>query len=104
MSSSPLATYSLNPLNFFDARSDGLELCAQGLERVPEEDSHVRRFVRTPDGRGVAVVREDGGEVWTVHEQGSKLVRELRWAAADHVVVLNRGKFSILLRLRNGES
>ncbi|THH13364.1 hypothetical protein EW146_g6843 [Bondarzewia mesenterica] len=94
VTAAPLATYTLNPLNFFDARSDGLQLRAQGLDLVPEENIHINRFVRTPDGKAVAVVREAGGEVWAVHEKGSKLTRGLRWRSADHVVVLNQGNYS----------
>ncbi|KAI0041796.1 WD repeat-containing protein [Auriscalpium vulgare] len=92
ITSSPLSTLALEPLNFFDARAEGLTLQAQGEVRVLEEESRISRFVRTPDGKGVAVVRENGGEAWLVHDRGSKLVRSARWPAADHVVVLDGGR------------
>lgn len=57
------------------------------------------RFVRTPEGRGVGVVREGGegggGEVWVVEESSSgnatRLRRGPRWRGGDEVVVLNGG-------------
>ncbi|OAX44398.1 hypothetical protein K503DRAFT_383768 [Rhizopogon vinicolor AM-OR11-026] len=92
VTSTPLTTFEVSPLAFFDGKSSGLRLIAQGLDRVPQEESKVRRLVRTPAGRGVAVVRADGGEVWRVVEGGSQLARERRWSHADHVVVLDGGK------------
>jgi len=87
----PLATFTLEPLNFFDARSDGLNLHSKGLNRVAAEESQIVRFVRTSEGKGVAVVRKGGGEAWYVRERGTQLVRANRWITADHVVVLNGG-------------
>ena len=94
--SSPLMTFNLSPLSFFDAQSDGLRLSAMALERVPEEESDIIRLVRTPDGRGIGVMRADGGgEAWRVVEHGSRMVRSDRWKSADHVVVLEGGKVSL---------
>ncbi|KAG0704335.1 RAVE protein 1 C terminal-domain-containing protein [Suillus ampliporus] len=77
---------------FFDGQSAGLHLNAKGLDRLPHEESKIRKLVRTPAGRGVAVVRADGGEVWRVVEGGSQLARGIRWSNAEHVVVLDGGK------------
>lgn len=50
------------------------------------------RFVRTPEGKGVGVIREKGGESWIVGGKGmDKLERVARWPAADLVVVLDGG-------------
>ncbi|OBZ78887.1 Regulator of V-ATPase in vacuolar membrane protein 1 [Grifola frondosa] len=101
VTSPPLASYELAPLPFFDARADGLKLLARGIEQRPidaeEVRSEIMRFVRTPDGEGVGVLRADGsGETWGVGAR-SKLVRRGRWkangqAAAEHLVVLGGGK------------
>lgn len=91
VTSPPLVTFSLELLAFFDGNSDGMRVVAEGLERVPEEESQIVRFVRTPEGKGVGVLRSNGGEAWRVVEQGSKLVRAQRWSAADLVVVLKNG-------------
>ncbi|KAG1730794.1 RAVE protein 1 C terminal-domain-containing protein [Suillus occidentalis] len=92
VTSTPLTTFEVSPLAFFDGQSAGLHLHAKGLDRLPHEESKIRRLVRTPAGRGVAVVRADGGEVWRVIEGGSQLARGRRWSNADHVVVLDGGK------------
>lgn len=49
------------------------------------------RFVRTPEGRGVGVVRKEGGESWVVGGRSERLERAARWPAADLVVVLDGG-------------
>ncbi|KAJ8594840.1 hypothetical protein M405DRAFT_857819 [Rhizopogon salebrosus TDB-379] len=92
VTSPPLATFEVSPLAFFDGQSSGLHLIAKGLDRVPQEESEIRRLVRTPAGRGLAVARADGGEVWRVVGGGSQLARERRWSNAEHVVVLDGGK------------
>lgn len=92
VTSTPLATFEVLPLAFFDGQSSGMHLIAKGLDRVPQEESKIRRLVRTPAGRGVAVARADGGEVWKVIEGGSQLARGIRWSNAEHVVVMDGGK------------
>ncbi|KAG2154690.1 RAVE protein 1 C terminal-domain-containing protein [Suillus clintonianus] len=92
VTSTPLTTFKVSPLAFFDGQSAGLHLNAKGLDRLPHEESKIRKLVRTPAGRGVAVVRADGGEVWRVVEGGSQLARGRRWSDADHVVVLDGGE------------
>jgi hypothetical protein len=82
----------LEPLRFFDSCPDGLTLRGRILDHVSDEDSCIKRFVRTPDGTGLAVVRETGGEAWVVRDLGTTLQRAGRWTTADHVVVLNGGK------------
>lgn len=76
---------------FLDAHVDGLRLCAHAVEAVPAEESHIVRFVRTPEGSGVGVVRENGGEAWRVVANGSRLIRSGKWPTADHIVVLDGG-------------
>lgn len=92
ISAPPLSVHVLEPLNFFDSRSDGLTLRDRIHEYVSDEDSHIKQFVRTPDGTGLAVVREQGGEAWLVRGLGTVLQRASRWTAADYVVVLDGGK------------
>jgi hypothetical protein len=93
VSTAPLSVHVLEPLNFFDSCSDALLLCDRALDYVSDEDSHIKKFVRTPDGTGLAVVRESGGETWVVRDFGTILQRASRWTVADYVVVLNGGKF-----------
>lgn len=67
------------------------------IERVLEEESDIVRLVRTPDGRGLGVMRADGGgEAWRAVDHGSRLVRSDRWKSADHVVVLEGGKVLLI--------
>ncbi|KAI0068306.1 WD repeat-containing protein [Artomyces pyxidatus] len=102
VTSPPLATLSLEPLNFFDARSDGLILRAQGTDRALEEESRILGFVRTPEGQGLGVVRECGGEAWFARERGSKLVRAGHWPTADLAVVLDGGRYFATYSKTNG--
>ncbi|KAG6841953.1 hypothetical protein C0991_005133 [Blastosporella zonata] len=90
--SSPLATFTLSPVSFFDAQADGPRLYSTLLPRVPEEESRILKLVRTPEGAGVGIVRAAGGEVWRVTKNGTQLVRSRSWSSADHVVVLQRGR------------
>ncbi|KAF7339771.1 WD repeat protein [Mycena venus] len=92
VTSSPLRTFDLSPILFLDAHADGLRLRAHTVEAIPAEESHIVRFVRTPEGAGVGVVRENGGEAWRVVGNGSRLVRSETWATADHIVVLDGGR------------
>lgn len=71
-------SYQLDPLSFFDARLDGLVL--QGnVQDVKHGTSSVlprriARFVRTPDGEGLGILREDGtAEVWKTSPGGRRL-------------------------------
>lgn len=83
----------LSPFSFFEARSHGLKINSSCLERVPEEESEIIRFIRTPEGKGVGALRaRDGGETWQIHERGTKLERSGSWDQADFVVVLAQGQ------------
>ncbi|KAJ7092570.1 WD repeat-containing protein [Mycena epipterygia] len=92
VTSSPLRTFDLSPILFLDAHADGLRLCSQTVEAVPAEESHIVRFVRTPEGGGVGVIRANGGEAWRVVGNGSRLIRSGKWSTADHIVVLDGGR------------
>ncbi len=92
VSTPPLSVHVLEPLNFFDSRSDGLTLRDHIHEYVSDEESYIKKFVRTPDGTGLAIVREAGVEALVVRGHGAVLQRAGRWTAADYVVVLDGGK------------
>ncbi|KAH9969083.1 WD repeat-containing protein [Russula dissimulans] len=92
VSAPPLSVHVLEPLNFFDSYSGGLTLRCRLHDYLSDEDSYIKRFVRTPDGMGLAVVRETGGEAWMVRDLGTVLQRADRWTEADCVVVLNGGR------------
>ncbi|KAJ7076559.1 RAVE protein 1 C terminal-domain-containing protein [Mycena belliarum] len=92
ITSSPLRTFELSPLLFLDGNMDGLRLCSQAEAAIPTEDSPIVRFVRTPEGGGVGVVRATGGDVWRVVRNGSRLIRSGNWSSADHIVVLDGGR------------
>ncbi|KAJ7042393.1 RAVE protein 1 C terminal-domain-containing protein [Mycena alexandri] len=102
VTSSPLRTFDFSPLLFLDAHVDGLRLSAHALDAVPSEESHIVRFVRTPEGGGVGVVRESGGEAWRVVGNGSGLIRSGTWSTADHIVVLDGGRSYATYSTANG--
>jgi hypothetical protein len=99
MTSPPLRTFVISAMTLLNGRFDTLQLVAAGSEKVPWEQSKILHFVRTPAGRGVAVVRAEGGETWMITESGSNLSRLNSWSSADHVVVLDGGKYEHLCRL-----
>lgn len=115
----PLQAHTFCPLQFlFDAPSPPPSLPSPStssrwlaphskgkpLERADTEDARIVRFVRTPEGRGVGVLREKlsgagagQGETWIVEEErdgdGARigLRRGRRWESGDLVVVLDGG-------------
>lgn len=97
VTSPPLRTYNISAVTLLNGRADTLQLIAAGPERMPLEESKISRFVRTPAGRGVAVVRVDGGETWMETDGGHNLARLNSWPSADQVVVLDGGAYGLLL-------
>lgn len=93
VTSSPLRSYSVSPLAFFEDPGQGLHISSQALERVPQEEADIVKFVRTPEGKGVGVLRTDGsGEVWNIGGNIRLLHRAGSWTFADQIVVLDGGK------------
>ncbi|KAI6162072.1 RAVE protein 1 C terminal-domain-containing protein [Pisolithus thermaeus] len=92
VTSPPLRTFEVSALSLLSGQADSFLLCAAGLDKLPLQDSKISHFVRTPAGRGVAVVRESGGETWMVTDSGANLFQVKSWPSADHVVVLDGGR------------
>lgn len=87
---------------FFDGRPEGIKLISRigGTLRDTEvwepapltpSSSPISRFVRTPEGQCIGVVREEGIELQLVSDRGTQLVWKERSAAADNLVVLDKG-------------
>ena len=95
VTSTPLMTFELSPLAFFDAKSHGLRLINQLPEKDFKEEYEILRLVRTPEGRGVGVIRADlSGDAWTLTKRGG-LQRTGSWINADFMVVLGKGTFAV---------
>lgn len=95
VSTSPLCSFELDLINFFDDQPTGLRLTAQFLDRISAEESEISRFVRTPEGQGLGVIRKGGGgETWSHGPAEAMLTRSASWSAADRVVVLDHGTCS----------
>ncbi|KAJ4485959.1 RAVE protein 1 C terminal-domain-containing protein [Lentinula aciculospora] len=93
VSTPPLCSSELDLTNFFDDKPTSLKLTTRFLNRVPAEESEIDRFVRTPEGRGVGVIRKGGGgETWSHSPIESELSRSVSWGDADQVVVLDHGR------------
>ncbi|KAF7320375.1 WD repeat protein [Mycena kentingensis (nom. inval.)] len=101
VTTSPLRTFTLSPTLFLDAQPGGLVACAETIAAVPAEESRILRFVRTPDGTGVGVVRETGGEAWQLSGNDCQLSRMGRWVDGDHIVVLDRGQDHAIYSLKD---
>lgn len=101
IASPPIASYELDPPLFFDAQADGLQLLARApSSRNNARPSRIVGFLRTPEGRGFAVAREDSVEAWHLHpaaarfgnEPKTELTRLGTWPDADLVAVLDHGR------------
>ena len=57
---------------------------------MPATQARIAGLARTPDGRGLAVQRADGGEVYSLN--GESLEINHRWIGVRNVVVLNKGQ------------
>lgn len=100
ITSPPITSYVLEPLAFFDARSEGLRYITTGEDKRPHAmavnndiQRDIVRFVRTPNGEGLGVLRTDGSvETWTISSNGrGELCRSLQpndKETVDQIVVL----------------
>ncbi|KAH6916877.1 WD repeat-containing protein [Coprinopsis sp. MPI-PUGE-AT-0042] len=92
VTSTPLMTFHMSPLAFFDAQSHGLQFLSSFPQRTPEEESAIVRLVRTPEGQGVGVIRTSGtGEAYTLTKRSTELNQTGRWTETDFAVVLWKG-------------
>lgn len=102
ITSLPLESYEISLVSFFDGRPEGINLISRVGGTLTDTDSWesapptpssspISRFVRTPEGRCIGVVREEGSELQLVSERGTRLVWKERSAAADGLVVLDKG-------------
>lgn len=89
-------------MSFFDGRPEGINLISrvggtltdtESWEPAPPtpSSSPISRFVRTPEGQCIGVMREEGSDLQLVSERGTRLVWKERSAAADILVVLDKG-------------
>jgi hypothetical protein len=103
ITSSPLESYDVSPISFFNVRPEGIKLIARAGRTSQDNEawesalskpssSPISRFVRTAEGRCIGVVREEGTELLLVTERGSHLILKERFAAATNLVVLDKGK------------
>ncbi|KAL0951404.1 hypothetical protein HGRIS_008099 [Hohenbuehelia grisea] len=105
VTSSPLTSYTLSPIAFFDAHPDGLQVLSRGSDAEESEENRgeIKKLVRTPEGKGVGIIRKSGsGELWRVVDGGTRLVKQAKWKNADFVVVLYGGKTFATYTLSDG--
>lgn len=102
ITSSPLESHEVSPVSFFDGRPEGIKLISQigrtlrnaeVWDSAPSTSSSspISRFVRTPEGQCIGIVREEGIELQLVSECGTQLAWKERSGAADNLVVLDKG-------------
>ena len=80
----------MDPLLFFDGNSDGMKLIGRGPDFNESETSKILRFVRTPEGKGLAIIRENFVEAWHI-QKDSDMKCLGKWSTAKLVVVLDEG-------------
>jgi hypothetical protein len=94
----PLLSIDLSLLSILDAPTEGPRINSVGsLDWIEAKETEIIRFIRTPEGKGVGALREQGGEVWKVNQHGTKLERAGAWDKGDFVVVLDYGKWTTSL-------
>lgn len=100
----PLESHEISPVSFFDGRPEGVKLISRvggsscGTELWESalsvsSSSPISRFVRTSEGQCIGVVREEAIELQLVSERGTRLVLKELSAAADIMVVLDKGSW-----------
>jgi len=94
----PLESHEVSPVPFFDGRPEGIKLISRvGGTKLRESASSassfspISRFVRTPEGQCIGIVREEGIELQLVSERGTQLVLKEMSVATDILVVLDKG-------------
>ena len=101
VTSTPLMTFHMSPLAFFDAQSHGLEYISSFPQQSAEKEDTITRLVRTPEGQGVGVLRANGtGEAYTVTKRSTELTQCGKWIATDFAVTLWKGWFDKIPSLR----
>ena len=103
--SSPLTTYRLDPSPFFDAQATGLALIGNETQNGSSKvfPCQISRFVRTADGEGLGILREDGTvEIWQTGPGGQKIIFRSELVGGgdiDQAVILQGGRRIQLLKL-----
>lgn len=101
ITSPSLESYEISPVSFLDGQPEGIKPISRiggtAREIEPREStlstssSSISRFVRTPEGQCIGVMREEEIELQLVSKRGTRLVWKERSAAADSLVVLDEG-------------
>lgn len=101
LASSPLRSLHLQPSLLFDSNEEGFSLASQAPHEWSPSvyGSKITGLVRTPDGKGIAIKRSYGGEVYSLHK--GTLVLNHSWSGVHDVVVLDRGMLPFTSRSSN---
>lgn len=86
----------MDPTKFFHDGQSGMKLLAQGPDINESGSSKVIRYVRTPDGRGLGILREDAVESWQLCDKSCQLIHIGRLDGAKQVAVLDKGERVVL--------
>ena len=106
ITNSPLESYEISPVSFFDGRPEGIKLISQiggaskdtellGSSASASSSSPISEFVRTLEGQCIGIMREEGIELQLVSEDGTQLVWKEGSVAADNLVVLDKGTWPL---------
>ena len=76
--------------------NEGMTLLAQGPDSAESNPSRIARLVRTPEGQGLAISREDSVEAWQLHRQDGTLHCVNRFPKAQLLSILDYGKLLAL--------
>lgn len=96
VTSPPLRTYEMDLRQFMRSGSEGMDLLAQGPESAESNPSRIARLIRTPEGQGLAIMRETSVEVWQLHTRDGSLRCLNTFPSAQLVSVLNFGRLIVL--------
>jgi hypothetical protein len=91
----PLGAYLVDLAALLDAKNDAITLLKSLNPSPPSLLSPIQRLGRTPDGRGLAVLRSSGFDTWTVNRRGSSLECRQQHTLGQDVVVLDEGRLVV---------
>lgn len=95
--SPPIITYDLNPLLFFSGHEKDLNLLARTTDsNIMTLQTKIQRFVRSPEGGGIGVLRLGSCETRRIPAGAENLQQIGCWSSVDLMVVLDGGKRTAL--------
>lgn len=86
-----MKTHDLRLLKLFTGKDLPIETSHRTYDTPSNLGSKITRFIRTSEGRGVAVLKQDNTESWVLQPRTNKLSFVSSWPTADLVAIVDKG-------------